>query len=289
MGRERTGRGQAHARSAQSGDKSQNGMEEWGRELRRLREDRGWSQAELARRMFCDDSTISRLETGDLAPTEKTAQAADEALELRGSLVSLREILMGLGSGQWQPDVAEMEKRATLLQHWEPCYVPGLVQTEPYMREVFLTGRPDATDEQISQYVAERLERQEIWQRASPPPPMLHAVIWEPALWVPVGGVDVMRTQLKELAEAARSNRRVRLQVLPLKHGAHSGMGGAFLVANFADERPAAVLDDVLTGHMTERRSEVARLALLFSTLSADALSPQASVDLIEKVADESG
>jgi hypothetical protein len=60
-------------------------------------------------------------------------------------------------------------------------------------------------------------------------------------------------------------------------------------VPNFADERPAAVLDNLLFGRMTERRSEVARLALLFSTLSADALSPQASADMIERMADESG
>jgi hypothetical protein len=66
-------------------------------------------------------------------------------------------------------------------------------------------------------------------------------------------------------------------------------MGGSFLVANFADERPAAVLDNLLFGRMTERRSEVTRLALLFSTLSAEALSPQASMDMIKKVADESG
>jgi hypothetical protein len=55
MGRERAGRGQAEAHSAQDGGKSPRGIEEWGRELRRLREARGWSQAELAGRMFCDD------------------------------------------------------------------------------------------------------------------------------------------------------------------------------------------------------------------------------------------
>jgi transcriptional regulator with XRE-family HTH domain len=264
-------------------------MVEWGRELRRLREDRGWSQAELARRMFCDDSVVSRLETGTLAPTEKTAQAADKALELRGSLTSLREILLNLSGGQWQPDVAEMEKRATLIQLWDPCYLPGLLQTEPYIRGAFLAGEPDATDAQIQVRVAERLDRQEVWQRADPPPPMLHAVIWEPALRVPVGGVDTMRGQLKNLAEAARSNRRVQLQVLPLAHGANPGMGGSFLVASFADERPAAVLDNLLSGQMTERRAEVARLALMFSTLSAGALSPQASADMIERVAEESG
>jgi len=262
-------------------------MAAWGRELRRLREAREWSQADLAERMYCDDSVVSRLETGAMAPTTKTAQAADDALGLPGSLVSLREILISLGAGQWQPNIAEMEKRATLLNLWEPCFIPGLLQTEPYMREVFLTAQPDATDEQIQQRIAERLARQEIWERAGPPPPMLHAVIWEAALRVPVGGPDTMRGQLKNLAETLKSNRRARLQVLPFRHGANPGMGGAFVVANFADDRPAAVLDNLVSGQMTEDRAEVARLALLFSTLAADAMTPQASVEMIEKVAGE--
>jgi transcriptional regulator with XRE-family HTH domain len=287
MGRDRAGRGQAQARLVQGDGKRQTGMGAWGRELRRLREARGWSQAELAERMFCDDSVVSRLETGTLAPTAKTAQAADSALDLPGTLASLREILMNLGGGQWAADVADMEERATLLNLWGPCFIPGLLQTEPYMREVFLTAEPDATDAQIEQRVAERLDRQEIWQRADPPPPMLHAVVWEPALRVPVGGSKVMHDQLLDLAETVRSNRRVRFQVLPLEHGATAGMGGAFLVANFAHERSAAVLDNLLSGQMTERAVEVARLSLLFATLAPDAMTPQASADMIERVARE--
>jgi transcriptional regulator with XRE-family HTH domain len=260
-------------------------MAAWGRELRRLREARRWSQAELAERMFCDDSVVSRLETGTMAPTGKMATAADEALGLPGSLVSLREILLNFGGGRWQPNIAEVEKRAALLQLWEPCFIPGLLQTEPYMREVFLTAQPDATDEQIQQRIAERLARRELWDRADPPPPMLHAVIWEAALRVPVGGAGTMRGQLKELAQTLKSNRRVRLQVLPLAHGANPGMGGAFVVASFADDHPAAVLDNLLSGQMTEKRAEVDRLSLLFATLAADAMTPQASVEMIEKAA----
>jgi transcriptional regulator with XRE-family HTH domain len=287
MGRDRAGRRQDDGRSVQGDSKAQKGIVAWGRELRRLRESRGWPQAELATRMFCDDSTVSRLETGDLAPTDKTAQAADTAFELPGSLASLRDILIDLGGALWAGDVAGMEKRATVISLWDPCYLPGLVQTEAYMREVFLTAEPDATDEQIGQRVAERLERQKVWQRVSPPPPMLHAVLWEPALRVPVGGAGAMRTQLKELAGAIQSNRRMRVQVLPLEHGANPGMGGAFVVANFADEQPAAVLDNLLTGQMTENRAEVDRLSLLFGRLTGDAMSPQASLELIEKVAGE--
>jgi uncharacterized protein DUF5753 len=193
-------------------------------------------------------SLPSRRETGALAPTDKTARAADEALGLPGSLGSLREILLNLGGGQWQPNVAEMEKRETLISLWDPCYLPGLLQTESYM---------------------------------------LHAVIWEPAFRVPVGGPKVIYGQLMELAEATRANRRVRLQVLPLEYGVNAGMGGAFLVANFPHERPAAVLDNLLTGHLTEKRADVDRLSLLFSTLASDAMNPQASADMIERWAGE--
>lgn len=285
--RDHAERGQGGTRSAQGGGQAPKGDATWGQELKRLREARGWPQAELARRMFCDDSTVSRLESGDQAPTAKTAQAADEAFGLPGTMVSLRVILINFGGGLWAGDIAGMEQRAAVVSLWDPCYLPGLVQTEAYIREVFLTGEPAATDEQIEQRVAERLERQQIWQRASPPPPMLQAVIWEPALRTPVGGVDVMRTQLRELAEAIRANRRLRIQVLPTEHGANPGMNGAFVVANFADGPPAAILDNPLSGQMTENHAEVDRLSLLFARLTGDALSPQASLTLIEKVADE--
>lgn len=196
-------------------------------------------------------------------------------------------MLLDLGGGQWASDVPELEKRATLINLWEPCFLPGLLQTEDYMREVFLVCEPGATDAQIEQRVAERLRRQEIWQRADPPPPVLHAVIWEPALLVPVGGKDTMRTQLQHLAEEVHTNRRVRLQVLPLEHGMNPGMGGAFVVANFTDEQPVAILDTLLFGQTSEKRAEIASLSSVFATLAADALTPQASLELIGKAAGE--
>ena len=59
------------------------------------------------------------------------------------------------------------------------------------------------------------------------------------------------------------------------------------MVAAFADDHPAAVLDNLLSGQVTERRAEVARLSLLFATLAADAMTPQASMEMIERVAGE--
>lgn len=42
--------------------------------IRQLREDQGWSQAELARRIGCSRSLISMIETDQTLPTLRTLQ-----------------------------------------------------------------------------------------------------------------------------------------------------------------------------------------------------------------------
>lgn len=96
-----------------------------------------------------------------------------------------------------------------------------------------------------------------------------------------------MAGQCAELANTARTNRRVRVQVLPLAHGANPGMHGPFVLAGLAGQRPAAFLGNHLSGQVTERRSDVGHLRLVFSTLTANALDERASADMTEKVASE--
>jgi len=58
-------------------------------------------------------------------------------------------------------------------------------------------------------------------------------------------------------------------------------------VASFDNDRDAAYLDNALDGQVTERRKQVARVALLYDTLRIEALSPGASADMIARVAEE--
>lgn len=274
-------------RGQAAGNRRQASSRAWGAALRRMREARDWTQVDLAREMGYDPSVISKLETGASAASEQHARAADRAFGTPGVFSSwLEDVVNGTGES-YERDIAELEERAAVLNVWEASFIPGLLQTEEYMRQVYLAARPDASDEQIRQLVAARMARQEVRDRADPPPPMLYTVIWEPALRVPVGGAEVMAHQLQQLAEISRNDRRVRVQILPLDRGANPGMTASFTVASFTDERPAGFLENILFGQITERQAEVAQLALLFSTLAADALDTQASADLIEKVAEE--
>jgi hypothetical protein len=64
-------------------------------------------------------------------------------------------------------------------------------------------------------------------------------------------------------------------------------MLGPFEVASFDSGPDAAYLDNALTGQVTERRKEVARVALLHDTLAREALAPRASIELIARVVEQ--
>lgn len=53
-----------------------------GEEVRRLREERGWSQRELAERMGATQSVIARLEAGGVEPTIATLDRVAAALKV---------------------------------------------------------------------------------------------------------------------------------------------------------------------------------------------------------------
>jgi hypothetical protein len=59
------------------------------------------------------------------------------------------------------------------------------------------------------------------------------------------------------------------------------------MVASFESGPDAAYLDNALDGQVTERRAQVARVALLYDTLRSEALSPGASSELIAKAVEE--
>jgi uncharacterized protein DUF5753 len=77
------------------------------------------------------------------------------------------------------------------------------------------------------------------------------------------------------------------VQVMPFDTAAHPGLLGPFLLASFDNGPDAVYLDNALDGQITERRSQVGRVSLLYDTLRSEALSPGTSRDLIVKVIQE--
>ena len=77
------------------------------------------------------------------------------------------------------------------------------------------------------------------------------------------------------------------IQILPYSAGGHSGLLGAFIIADFPAEQSIVSLDDLLGGHVVEDAPAVSEASLHFNSLRSEALPKAASRDLVLKVAEE--
>jgi Domain of unknown function (DUF5753) len=128
------------------------------------------------------------------------------------------------------------------------------------------------------------MDRQAILDQADPP--LLWLILDEGVLIRPVGGPAVMRDQTERLVKAARRPRIV-LQVVPAGVGAHAGLDGHFVLASFDGPPDVVYLNNTLAGQIVERAGDVARVALLYDILKAEALSPRASIELARKAIEQ--
>jgi transcriptional regulator with XRE-family HTH domain len=267
-------------------------------EMRAQREQRGWSREELARRVNYSVSLIAMVETYQRGPTLALATALDRALETPGfreasgddpgapgTFMRLWRRLRNISFPESFRPYAEHEEKATELRTFEHSLVPGLLQTDDYARGI-LTKQPSATDDKVAEFLAARLARQAALTRKSPAPPLMWAVLDEGVLHREVSGPEVMYNQLKSLVIAAGLP-NVTIQVLPYSIRGHSGLLGAFIIADFATEPSIVFLDDLVGGRVAEDTPTVTEASLHFSALRSEALPKTASRELIAKVAEE--
>lgn len=261
----------------------------FGAMLRHYRTAAGLTPEELGARVYLSGSQIRKVEEGTRTPTEALAEACEAIPELNchGALTTLREILKDhlrqRAYPGWFQAWTEHEAHARRLRSFELVIVPGLLQTEAYARAV-LSTRVGATEEELDEAVAARLDRQRILERDNPPE--LWVLLDEAALRRPVGGPEVMAKQLEFLAAAARRP-HVVLQVIPLDAGAHEGMrGGAFVLADFTDSPTLGYQDTAVAGQIVEGENQVEALTTSWDTLRLEALPRSASLELVKEVAE---
>jgi transcriptional regulator with XRE-family HTH domain len=258
-------------------------------ELRRLRDQAQLTIDDVAEKLRCSASKISRIETGHNGVSPKDAR---ELLRLYGLPGDQVEALVQLArearkKGWWHAyqeaftgAFVGLEAEASSLRAYQALLVPGLLQTEDYTRAVIRAARPDATAAQVETRVQARLARQQLLTEADPP--QYWAVIDEAVLCRPVGGARVMRDQLRSLAERAALP-HVTIQVLPFSAGAHAGMEGPFLILGFPEQADPDVVyvDNTTAGIYLEELAEILRYTLMFDHLRAAALGPDDSLTRI--------
>jgi transcriptional regulator with XRE-family HTH domain len=254
-------------------------------EMKAAREQRGWSQADLADQIPYSLSTISMVEALHRVPTRDLASHLDKAFGTPGTFTRLEGRLRDLPFPASFRPFAAYETEATALYVFEHSLVPGLLQTPAYARAVLAT-RPNTAEDEIDNLVEARLARQAILTRDDPPAPLLWALIDEGVLYRPVAPAEVMYDQLIHLVAVSRRP-NITVQVVPYSAGGHTGLLGAFVIADLEGSLSIVYVEDITYGRVFEDPATVSRVTLHYRSLQCEALPKGASRELIARVAEE--
>ncbi|UZJ33993.1 helix-turn-helix domain-containing protein [Streptomyces endophytica] len=255
----------------------------FGQRLRRLRDERGWTQDELAERMGCSGTHISAVETGRRPPTPRFTASADrvfgtgDQLERQGRAVRNSAILEGF------PEFVAQEVRAAEIRLFELGIIPGLLQTPDYAAAI-TTGavrRGAITEQQAEERLSLLAERQASLERT--PAPMVYAVLDESCIRRSVGSPGVMTAQLDRLAAFAELPSTV-LQVAPFDLGERRAFDLPVTLLTLADRSHVAYAESAQQGRLERELRFVQPLLTAYHQLQAEALSQAASMAMIEQL-----
>jgi transcriptional regulator with XRE-family HTH domain len=270
-----------------------------GAQLRRLRSEQGLSREEAGEAIRASEWKIHRLENGQVSFKERDIvdllriYGVTDPAEVAEFVILAREANApgwwqhyGDILPQWFRVYVDLESAATLIRTYEGQFIPGLLQTEGYMRAVIDGAHLDDSPEEVDRRVRLRMGRQTLLTRKDAP--RLWAVVDEAALRRPVGSREVMRGQLERLIDATKLP-NVTLQVLPFGAGAHPAMVGSFSVLRFADrELPDVVYVEHLTSALyLNKRDEVDQYLHVMESICVHAAAPDETVELLNQILNE--
>jgi transcriptional regulator with XRE-family HTH domain len=267
-----------------------------GTELKRCREEAGFTQEYVSRYFEWHAAKVTRIETARVAVTPRDVR---DLLTLYGVHDdAYREALMTLARQSrertWWTDYRDimrpgnfvgLEAEASSMRTWEPVVLPGLLQTQEYMRALMRSGRSNDPPEHIDRRVALRRKRQD--RLEGPNPLRLSAIVDESVIRRVVGGPRVMGDQLRHLMNRAQLP-NVTLKILPFDAGEHLFLSGPAALLEFreTDHLDVVYFEGLAGDYYEEQPLEVARYREEFERLSTMALDQRMSLKMIENILD---
>ncbi|MER5493649.1 helix-turn-helix domain-containing protein [Streptomyces sp. NPDC002454] len=269
-----------------------------GKRLKDLREAKGLSREQAAGELRVTAATVRRMETAEVALKVPYVHIL---LPLYGASTEETDAFLSLVEdanrpGWWQRyhDVlpewfslyVSLEAEARLIRSYEPHFVPGILQTDRYAREVMTAGTiGHSHPEEVERHVALRLDRQQLL--AKPEAPHLWIIMDETVLRRPVASAEVMAEQMDRLVTAAHAP-RLTLQVAEFAEGPHPGTYGPFSLFRFTQpELPDMVYCEFLTGALyLDSPIEVANHLEVLDHMSAQAASTDRTREILRDARD---
>lgn len=265
---------------------------ELGTRLRGLRNEHNLTVENVAERLLCSATKISRLETGARRPSLRDVRDLCGIYEVDAStsaeLMSLAKEARAAGWWTQYDDLnldplIGLEDAATTITCYSMFYMPGLLQTREYAQGIISIVAPKMDPRVVQQRVDARLRRQQLLSRESGP--RYDVLLDENVIRRGVGDQELIAAQLEKVLDTINAGRAV-VQVIPFSAGAYATADGYFVLLEFeggADLWPVVYIEGLAGNQYLDRKGDIARYRECIDYLKARALSPQESELLIAK------
>lgn len=254
-----------------------------------MRERAGLKMEDAAVKLEKTRTVVSRIESGDSRVDVHLAKSMMDVYDTYESdlLDQVREAMKPRwfrAYGVEDHGYVDVETEASVVCEFAGLNMPGLLQTEPYMRDLLKTGRRRTLKELDNDVAVRKIRQQRLTSDENPLE--LKVVVDEAALQRRSGDAAIMRDQLDHMVLMAELP-TVTLQVLPLAGGPHDAMNGSFALLAFPEpDDPELLFVEYITGALhIENDDELRKARLVFDQLRAQALGPAESIELISELA----
>jgi transcriptional regulator with XRE-family HTH domain len=266
---------------------------ELGKRLRDLRNEHGLTVEDVAEKLLCSATKISRLETGARRPSLRDVRDLCDLYRVdEATAAEFMSMARAARESVWWTQYLDLkldpylglEQDAAAITSFTTYYIPGLLQIEDYTREVIKTIAPKMDPNILRNRIEARMLRQRVLDKESPP--RYRVLLDEAVLHRLVGDATIMAAQLEKVLEAERSN-KATIQVVPFDAGALAAQESNFVLLEFTEgsNLPPVVFVEGLTGNQYfERSADIARYREAIEYLRDSALSPRDSVQRVAEM-----
>jgi transcriptional regulator with XRE-family HTH domain len=259
---------------------------ELGTRLRELRNDRGMTVEEVAEKLLCSATKISRLETGARRPSLRDVRDLCQLYDVEQPASADLMVLARQAREQgWWAQYEDLkldpyiglEQEATSITSYTMFYFPALLQTEEYAGAVIKAMAPRIDPAIHQQRVEARLRRQQLLVPESRP--RYRVLLDEAVLHHRLGDPAVMIGQLEKILKLIHDSKAMA-QIIPFDYGVRAGQDSNFVLLEFEGDSnlPPVVFVESLTGmQFLERRTDIIRYREAVDYLRDSALSSRDS------------
>jgi transcriptional regulator with XRE-family HTH domain len=265
-----------------------------GATLRRARLAKNLTIRQLGALIGRNQGEISRWETGDRPPRPDHVAQILTALGIKGAEYDeIISMAFAPNDSNWVATTlpaqrqqlaayVEIEATATRIVAVYQAMMPGLLQTDDYIRAIMSAGGLLPDDVAMRNF-AIRVERRKVIDR--PGLREFTALIGESALYQQIGGRDVLREQIRHLITMSR-HPKINLRIVPLATDWHPMLEGIFVVLESEQSAPIVQLENRRSSLLLHEPADVESYEQAVSTVLDLSLSQDDSRKLLARVLD---